>query len=524
MTRAPASVCVSLNPAERLAAAHVYLGAGRPLKAIKEFGAAVDEASLTGERQIEAQACRWLAVVHHRRGARAHARALAMRSLTIGVGIGDDRLQAEGLNSLAAFDLEEGDLVSAAAGFQRALDVVGESWQVRGRIEQNRGVLANIHGDLAAAGECYRSALEAFRAAGDQPGSAIALHNIGMLDADQRHWEAAEQHFRESRVLATITGDLHLVGLCQLNVCEVHLARQQFEDARRSAEAALQVFDRLGETANVAGAYRVLGIIYRETGIPTLSEARLRASIDLARQAGSVLMEADATREVAELYRGLARNVEALEHLNAARTLYERLDARTELHEVVRRGEELEAAYLAVVRSWGQSIESTDTYTYGHCDRVATLATAVARELGLDESAQTTIRMGAYLHDLGKVRVPHQILNKPGPLTSLETETMRQHPVWGLELVAHIKFPWEVKPIIRSHHEKWDGSGYPDALVGSAIPLHAQVVCIADVYDALTTSRSYKAALSLEGAMLTMSQSRHWWSDEVFAAFVRATT
>ena len=117
-----------------------------------------------------------------------------------------------------------------------------------------------------------------------------------------------------------------------------------------------------------------------------------------------------------------------------------------------------------MVREWGQSIESSDSYTFGHCERVAGYGVAVARAMGLDATGQTTVRMGAYLHDLGKVRVPHEILNKPGPLTAEEFEVIKQHPVWGLELLATVHFPWDIKPIIHWHHERSDGTGYPDRL------------------------------------------------------------
>jgi HD-GYP domain-containing protein (c-di-GMP phosphodiesterase class II) len=99
---------------------------------------------------------------------------------------------------------------------------------------------------------------------------------------------------------------------------------------------------------------------------------------------------------------------------------------------------------------------------------------------------------------------------------------MQQHPVFGLELLQSVEFPWDIKPIIRSHHEKYDGSGYPDALAGDEIPLEAQIICIVDVYDALTTTRSYRAAMSREAALAAMRGSRRWWRADVFDAFMRS--
>ncbi len=218
----------------------------------------------------------------------------------------------------------------------------------------------------------------------------------------------------------------------------------------------------------------------------------------------------------------MGRNQEALRLLSAAHRLFSRLDARVDLVDVASKVRRLEDTYLAVVREWGQSIESADSYTFGHCERVATYAMAVAQQLGCDESQLTAIRLGAYLHDLGKVRVPHEILNKPAKLTEQEFDVIKQHPEWGIELLATIEFPWDIKPIIRWHHEKYDGSGYPDRLRGDEIPVAAQIVCIADVYDALTTTRSYRAAMSRADAIARMEQSKHWWRPDVVSIALHA--
>jgi putative nucleotidyltransferase with HDIG domain len=134
----------------------------------------------------------------------------------------------------------------------------------------------------------------------------------------------------------------------------------------------------------------------------------------------------------------------------------------------------------------------------------------------------TAVRIGAYLHDVGKVRVPHEILNKPGRLTPAEREVMEQHTLYGLELLASVEFPWQVKPIIRSHHEKLDGTGYPDRLRGDEVPLTAQIIGIVDVYDALTTTRSYRPAMSATDALAEIRRCAHWWRPEIVTAFLES--
>ncbi len=489
-------------------------------EAIAWYEAAIAAAEPAGEPAVLAEALRRLAVVRHRQGTSALAQGLCRRSHAVALRAGNAVLAGEALNTLGAIDLEAGALPDARAHFLHAVAIGGQSDALRARAEQNLGIVANIQGDFDEALARYGRSLAAYRAANDEHGCAIAYHNLGMVSADRELWDEAHRYYQESYQIAERAGDVHLQGLCLLNRAEVHVARQRFEDARRDAEAALVIFDELGDRAAKAGAYRVMGVVYRETGRPALAESRLRSAIELAVAAGSVLNEAEASRELALLCQAMGRNQEALSLLNVAHCLFGRLDARLDLVHVDGRMAELEAAFLAVVREWGQSLESSDTYTFGHCERVARYGVAVAQALGLEEQAQTTVRIGAYLHDLGKVRVPHEILGKPGPLTRDEFELVQMHPIWGIELLGDVEFPWDIKPIIRWHHERCNGTGYPDRLRGDEIPLSAQIVGIADVFDALTTERPYRPAFSRHAALTTITRSRGMWSEAVYNAFL----
>ena len=484
------------------------------------YEAAIAAAEPAGEHAALAEALRRLAVLRHRRGESDDARALCRRSQAVARRAGNSVLAGEAVNTLGGIDLETDAVVDARQNFLRALELGGQSRELRARVEQNLGILANIQGDFDEALARYGRSLEAYRASNDEHGCAIAYHNLGMASADLQQFDEAERYFRQSYEIAERASDLHLQGLCLVNHADVHLLRERYEDARRNAETALAMFDQLDARSDKADAYRVLGMVFRETGRPALAEARLRSAIELAMSAGAVLNGAEASRELALLYQSMGRNQEALTLLNDAHRLFSRLNARVDLVHVDGKLAELEATYLAVVREWGQSIESSDPYTFGHCERVGRHAVAVARALGLDEHAQTTVRLGAYLHDLGKVRVPHEILSKPGPLTRDEFEVVQMHPIWGIELLAGVEFPWDIKPIIRWHHERFDGTGYPDRLRGNEIPLSAQVVGIADVYDALTTARPYRPAFSHAAALAEIAGSRGLWSGAVYAAFV----
>jgi cyclic di-GMP phosphodiesterase len=176
----------------------------------------------------------------------------------------------------------------------------------------------------------------------------------------------------------------------------------------------------------------------------------------------------------------------------------------------------------AVITTLALTIEARDPYTLGHCDRLSRYAVALGEALGLDHEMIRALRLGGYLHDLGKIAVPDGILLKPGPLDPIEQERIRAHPGAGSDLVLGLRSMELVRPIMRHHHEKWDGSGYPDGLKGEAIPLGARIISVVDVFDALHTERPYKAALSRRDAvsLLLRETDRGYWDPKVVETFL----
>ena len=156
--------------------------------------------------------------------------------------------------------------------------------------------------------------------------------------------------------------------------------------------------------------------------------------------------------------------------------------------------EELADLYLATIKSLALAIDAKDAYTHQHILRVQHYAVAVAKQLGLVGVELEGVNTGALLHDIGKLGVPEYVLLKPGKLTPEEFAKVKEHPRIGADILADIPFPWPVLPGVKYHHEKWDGTGYPDGLKGEAIPLQARILAVADVYDAVTSNRSYRAA------------------------------
>jgi len=184
------------------------------------------------------------------------------------------------------------------------------------------------------------------------------------------------------------------------------------------------------------------------------------------------------------------------------------------------RTDELERAE-SVLFSLARSIEGKDPYTHGHCERLVQYSASLGAHLHLPEDQITALRRAGVVHDIGKIAVPDSILLKPGPLTPEEWQLVREHPVIGERICQPLKSFRLVRPIIRQHHEKFDGSGYPDGLRGEAISVTARVLQIVDVYDALTTIRPYKPAFSITDALQTMKQevAKGWWDPAIFEEF-----
>lgn len=173
-----------------------------------------------------------------------------------------------------------------------------------------------------------------------------------------------------------------------------------------------------------------------------------------------------------------------------------------------------------------QAVENRDKYTSSHCERLAAYSVRMGMALRLPEEDLTALRQGGFLHDIGKISIPDAILFKPANLTPEEWQVMKSHTIKGEEICRQMKSLAPVLPIIRSHHEKMDGSGYPDGLVGEQTPLLARILQVVDIYDALTTARSYKPAFSQEEALRMMAEeAQRGWRDpmlvELFARTIR---
>ena len=212
---------------------------------------------------------------------------------------------------------------------------------------------------------------------------------------------------------------------------------------------------------------------------------------------------------------------------NASSTLQRQattLQARS--RELMHSYSRLEESSLEAIESLNATVDAKDPYTAGHSARVQRIALVVAEELGVSAQRLDAVRFGGLFHDIGKIAVPDSILTKPGPLDEEEFAVIQRHPADGAEIVSHFGRLHEAVPLIRHHHERWDGTGYPDRLAGDQIPQDACVVGLADAWDAMTTDRPYRSALTVEEAAAEVRKCRGTQFaphvvDAFFAAFRR---
>ncbi|MEO7087076.1 MAG: diguanylate cyclase [Gemmatimonadaceae bacterium] len=437
--------------------------------------------------------------------------------------LGDDRTAlGHALNVLAAVRWRQGDLDHAESLFHEALERGTSTTDPRLRVDvmTNLGTMASIRGDFREALRCFEHALAQGRLHSLLDTIVIALNNLGLANMALGRNDEAEDAFTEALTIANALGGLSTRVQLEVNAASLQIQKGDYAEATRRCDRAMALVQHLDDDRANGEASKVYGVIARDTGDLVAAEAHLTTAREIAARTKDFALEADTSRELAELYGRLGRNRETLQAMSRSHACFTQLRSRHELADVGRRMSRLEGDFLTVVKKWGESIESKDVNTQGHCERVAEIAGTLAKRAGLDETSLFWFRIGAMLHDVGKLIVPAEVLNKQGKLTEDEWALMRQHPAAGEQMLADVEFPWDVGPMVRSHHERWDGRGYPDGLESENIPLSARILCIADVYDALTAERGYKRAFSqLEAIEIMRREVGRQFDPQLFAYF-----
>jgi putative nucleotidyltransferase with HDIG domain len=400
-------------------------------------------------------------------------------------------------------DVDEGERLyaSALAHAHNADDVL-----LTAMISQNLGILASMRGDLHAALDHYASSLVTYRTSGRRESLGPILNNMGLVYTQLDRLDEAQAAYDEALQHCDASGDAANRLLALVNSTDLWLARGEIRRAAALCDTVLLEATVAGDQRALGETHRYLGVIARTRREFNDAERHLDHAFENATRRGDLLLAAETSREQAELYELMGKNRETLQSLSRSHQSYTKLRAQSHLADLKKRIGRLETRFYDLVAKWAGSIESKDAYTLGHCERVADYACALARDVGYDDITMFWFRIGALLHDVGKIAVPSEILNKPGHLTPEERAIMETHAAAGYDMLRDIDFPWDILPLVRGHHERWDGRGYPDRLAGEEIAVSARIVCVADVFDALTTDRPYRRAFTWDEALSMMGK------------------
>lgn len=461
------------------------------------------------------------------RGLLVAAREEFSRWLSLVEEIGDGAQMVPALNALAAVAKKRGDMDGALGHLDRALALTcepGADPADKLRVHLNR---MGVHTESGSLDEALAAAREAESLVPDRDpllGQAYWL-NLSMLYWRRHEWVPMRQAAKRAceRSLKTGSAVARATALTNLGVAHLELGAHRL--AERDLNGVLRLADQVG-SANVAYAHAELGRVHflRGDSKAALSSGRL-ALTELLRDV--VVLDKEEVARVSWLFGGIfsasgQRNL-ALKYLNRAAAYFSQLGLRAEwrrctdsiglmltgparpnrsqLQEEVSRLD-----FLTAVFDLTDDLESVDPYLRGHSERVASLAVLIGEAMGLPDEELVTLNHAARLHDVGKIAVDAELLRREGGLTDAELRRVRIHPAVGEEMLRPYGLPREGLRAIRHHHEHFDGSGCPDGLAGEAIPLTARIIAVADTYDALTSDRVYRQAMSHSQAVSQLKQ------------------
>lgn len=422
----------------------------------------------------------------------AEARALSLLGLgdvlRRGTGGGDETLF---LSQLGGIAIQQGRMGEAEGYFRASLAAAraaGDGLKEGGALV-NLGAVANVRGRFRLAVSCYRRGRRAFRRAGSSLGESKALHNLGMVLADRKRYRAAAVCFRHARARAG--ADPVLLGLICLNAAEVATELGRLEEALRLCEEARARLAAVDMRPGLADASLRFGEIHTRMEDLTAAHHHFAEALRRGRELGALLTQAEALRGLGRVGAARGQVLHALGSYSRSLALFRRIEAGHELADRV----VVEMAELV-----GREVEARDPALQGHSGSVARLAVSTAREMGFPLEELKAVLVAGYLHDVGKLRIPARILDKPGTLDHEERRTVERHSEDGAQFIEDLELPWDIVPAVRGHHENFDGTGYPERLSGEDIPLVARILRVADVFDALTQERPYRGAWTQEEA------------------------
>jgi putative nucleotidyltransferase with HDIG domain len=471
---------------------------------------------------IQALVTRKLGEIKRKKGDSLAALKLLRTSLNIFRKI-DDRKELSYLyNSIGLIFFGRGKWRKVRHYFALSLNIARtiDERKLTGQIFNNLGILSQIMGRDDNALRYFRRTLPSYESIGYHRGIAQTYNNIGMLYRDREEWEEARSYYEKSHRLSTELKDLNMTGISSLNLALATIHLDQLSMAEEFCNKAYSIFKKVGDKLGMAESFLYYGIIYRRKKDPKRSEMYFKKSIQMNKKTNNFLGLAEAYREIGLLYQDEGKSKDVLRYLGQSFKVFGELQAKRYVDDIDEKIKYLEEIYFKITKEMGEEVESKDTYTYGHCRRVAQYSMLLAEEMDLTENEKKALLIAAFLHDLGKVKISRKILTKPKKLTPDEYLIIMKHPGWGVEMLESVEFPWEVKSLILYHQERYDGKGYPEGLKGQDIPICARIIAISDFFDALTTDRPYRKALSIDEAFSIMRREKGtFFEPEMFNIF-----
>lgn len=499
-------------------------------------------ARTAGDRSVEAEALYRLASLSYYAGHADEAFGLAIDARNLALEADDAGVLASALHLLALVHSRAGNYTDALSCCLEALDRYRSTDR---RVDEGiiLNTLATIHhelGDTDRAIVNYEAALAANRRLDRADLDALTLANVAKLRTERREHLLAVGLGEEALQLCREHAPAFLPEVLVI-AADAYVG---MGDHRRATELLREAFELTEANDDVAPEVRVsvelgLGKTASDAGDLATALSHLEQALVLAHDAGLKVAELEAETALSETYKRAGDFEQALRHHEARFRLNEQLfnegtdlriktlqiaheteEARqqaeilrlrtTELEALVRgRTAELEAFQLEALQRLAVLGEFRDTDTGEHTVRVGDLSAELAHVLGADPEWAERLRLAARLHDIGKVAIPDSILLKPGPLTPAEFDVMKTHTTIGARILAGSNSPLMqlAEEVALNHHERWDGAGYPNGRAGEDVPLSGRIVTVADVFDALTSERSYKRAWSVEDAVRYISRA-----------------
>ncbi len=411
------------------------------------------------------------------------------------------------LRNLGVIYIELGEFDDAETSYKEAIQIalVDDQYILYADLNNNLGAIRNMKGDWEGALESYSLAKEVYEREREVRKAAYTINNIGITFLEQEQYDRALKNFVMAVKTAESIKDASLCLILSINLTDLYLKRGEIEEAKRYCANADKYLEseklrnsQLVETRKLAGQ-----IAMREGRLDEAGRF-FDEAYSISDELGLQYQQAEVLHEKGRLYFQADAHLEALQALERAIHIFSQLQATGRIEKTETLIGSIEELYLKIFESMAHKVDQKDHYTKGHSDRVAQLALVIARELNLSDGEVKEVVGGALLHDIGKLDIADEIIKKEGKLTAEEYAEIKTHPDRGVQRLSGVTFPWNIEPLIRYHHERFDGGGYPSGLTGESIPLGARIICVCDVFDALTSERPYRAAFPAERALQVM--------------------